>query len=68
MTKELSSYSGTSSIKIKRQVVLVPCFNCFKKVAVVLPFYGCIFCSDCQETEYNYSADAPEFKRGIRFE
>lgn len=41
----------------------LPCQNCGKLVWVTLPFYGCVFCSDCMKGESYETADAPEFKR-----
>lgn len=38
----------------------VPCQNCGRMVSVMLPFYGCVFCSDCQDGG-SYSAMAEEF-------
>jgi hypothetical protein len=40
----------------------VPCQSCGKVVRVTLPFYGCVFCSDCKNSDGDHTADAPEFK------
>ena len=40
----------------------VLCQNCGKPVWVILPFYGCVFCSDCMQSQSYETADAPEFK------
>jgi len=41
----------------ERTLSEVPCFNCGKLVSVMLPFYGCIFCSDCMKGGAYSSAD-----------
>lgn len=33
----------------KPRVEMLPCQNCGNLVAVVMPFVGCVFCSDCQQ-------------------
>ena len=40
----------------------IPCQNCGKLVLVAVPFYGCVFCSECMQGESYETADAPEFK------
>lgn len=46
----------------------LPCQNCGKLVLVTVPFYGCIFCSECIESESYETADAPEFKERWNYE
>lgn len=43
----------------------VPCQNCGKKVTVMLPFFGCVFCGDCTRTVGYGVADSEEFKQGV---
>ena len=45
------------------ELVEAECQNCGKKVMIALPFYGCVFCSDCKKGESYETADAPEFKQ-----
>ena len=50
--------------KVEIQTIAkLPCQNCGKLVIVHIPFYGCIFCSECMKDESYETADAPEFKR-----
>ena len=46
----------------------LPCQNCGKLVDVCLPFYGCVFCSECMKGESYETADAPEFKERVVWE
>ena len=45
----------------------LPCQNCGELVEVCLPFYGCVFCSECKRGESYETADAPEFKKKIEW-
>jgi len=38
--------TDTSSSK-KPETGWVPCQNCGKPILVILPFIGCVFCSEC---------------------
>lgn len=53
--------------KPERKMGFVACQCCGKKVEVMLPFIGCVTCTDCQEAVNNITADAPEFKKRITF-
>lgn len=50
------------------KLVEANCFSCGKPVMIVVPFYGCVYCSDCikSESTINYSATTEDFKRGIK--
>lgn len=51
--------------KPPKKVAKMPCQNCGKMVNVMVPFYGCIFCSECMKGESYETADAAEFKRYV---
>lgn len=51
--------------KLKREPAELPCQSCGKLVTVMLPFYGCVFCSDCIKGESYETADSEEFKGKI---
>jgi hypothetical protein len=51
-----------SGKEVKAKIAEIPCQNCGTLVNVRLPFYGCVFCSDCMKFESFETADAPEFK------
>lgn len=53
--------------KPERQIGFVSCQCCGQKVEVMLPFVGCVTCTDCQEAINNITADAVEFKRRVKF-
>ena len=42
-------YISTTPKIEKRTLSEIPCFNCGKLVSVMLPFYGCIYCSECMK-------------------
>ncbi len=43
------------------------CQSCGEQVYVQLPFYGCVFCSECIGGESFETADAAEFKPKIPY-
>ena len=51
------SYVATSPKMGELTSAEVPCFNCGKLVHVMLPFYGCVFCSDCTKSGSYSTAD-----------
>jgi hypothetical protein len=51
-----------------KEVVIIdtPCQNCGKMVKVMLPFIGCIFCSDCSSVSHDYWTASTEPITDIR--
>ena len=59
--------SAYSTFKLDEQKLgEAECQNCGKMVQIILPFYGCVFCVDCQGESY-VTADASEFKPRISY-
>ena len=44
------------------KIVNIACFCCGKLVQVMLPFYGCVYCSDCISND-KFSATTERFYR-----
>ena len=38
-----------ASYKVEPSIGQLPCQNCGRLVTVILPFLGCVFCSDCMK-------------------
>jgi len=51
MNDETVSANGWFSGVLEREVGEVPCQNCGRLVAVIVPFLGCVFCSECMESD-----------------
>ena len=47
--------NSTYSYKIEPSIGKVPCQNCGRLVTVMLPFLGCVFCSDCIKGDSGYN-------------
>ena len=39
----------------------IPCQNCGKMVTVMLPFIGCVFCSDCMKGDSGWNDGTEQF-------
>lgn len=51
----------TLNTTVKPELAELPCFSCGELVAVMLPFYGCVYCTDCgQAKSYFTIPDATE--------
>ena len=58
-----SAYSTTLS---EPKLVNAPCQNCGKMVQVMIPFVGCVFCSDCARGTSIYEANSEDFKVSVK--
>ena len=57
-------YNGSSDGFLNEQrgqTAEVPCQNCGGLVTVSLPFIGCVFCSDCMQSDSGWNDGTEDF-------
>ena len=68
MNKKISEYSSSSaSFKFEPELGEAPCQNCGILVTILLPFVGCVFCSDCIKADSSYEATAENFQEKWKY-